>query len=196
MKSYGIFGGTFDPPHIAHSVIAGKARVELKLDKIIVIPSAVPPLKDEKDVLEINHRLDMTEIAFGGKTDYEVSDIEIKNPGGKSYTVDTLMKLHERYKSEQIKFYLIIGIDNVLDFPRWKSPEKIFELAEVVIFERPGFKKESISPEYAEKIKFVNTELMDVSSTMIREFVRKNKSIKSLVLPEIEKYIIQNNLYK
>jgi nicotinate-nucleotide adenylyltransferase len=104
--------------------------------------------------------------------------------------------LHELYKKEQVKFYLIIGADSLIDFPKWKNPEKIFELAEVVIINRPGFSKEKIKPGYLEKVRFIDTELLDISSTMIREKVRNNKSIKSLVLPEIEKYITQNNLYK
>ena len=196
MKRYGIFGGTFNPPHLAHSVLAEKVRKELNLDKVIFIPSAVPPLKDEKEVLEIRHRLEMAKIAFGNNPDYEVSEIEVNNLNGKSYTVDTLLCLHELYKKEQVKFYLIIGADSLIDFPKWKNPEKIFELAEVVILNRPGFSKEKIKPGYLEKVRFIDTELLDISSTMIREKVRNNKSIKSLVLPEIEKNITQNNLYK
>lgn len=196
MKRYGIFGGTFDPPHLAHSLLAEKVKGELKLDKIFFIPSAVPPLKDEKKVLEIRHRLEMAKIAFGSNPDYEVSEIEINNSNGKSYTADTLMRLHEQYKNEPVKFYLILGIDSLIDFPKWKTPDKIFELAEVVILNRPGFSKDKIKSEYSGKAVFADTELLDISSTMIRENVKNNKSIKSLVLPEIEKYITQNNLYK
>jgi nicotinate-nucleotide adenylyltransferase len=196
MKRYGIFGGTFNPPHLAHSTLAEKVRMELKLDKIIFIPSAIPPLKDKNEVLEIKHRLEMSKIAFGNNPNYEVSDIEINNLNGKSYTVDTLTKLQKRFIGETVKFYLILGIDSLIDFPKWKNPEKLFELSEVAIINRPGFSKNNIQPDYLKKVKFINTELMDISSTKIREFVRNNKSIKSLVLPEIEKYIIQNNLYK
>jgi len=196
MMRYGIFGGTFNPPHIAHSLLAEKVRLELKLDKIIFIPSAVPPLKTEKDVLDIEHRFAMTKIAFGNNPDYEVSDIETKDLTGKSYTVNTLVKLHEQYKNIPVKFYLILGIDSIIGFPKWKNPEKLFELAEIVILKRPGFSEKKIKPEYLKKIKFIDSELMDISSTMIRELVKNNKSIKSLVLPGIEKYIKQNNLYK
>lgn len=196
MKRYGIFGGTFNPPHLAHTRFAEKVKNELKLDKLIIIPSAIPPLKNENDVIDIKHRFEMTKIAFGNNPGFEVSDIEIKNTKVKSYTVDTLLKLREIYKDEDVKFYLILGVDNLISFPLWKEPEKIFELAEVVIINRPGFEGERINPEYFSKVKFLNTELMDISSSKIREYVRKNMSIKSLVLPEIEKYITQNNLYK
>jgi nicotinate-nucleotide adenylyltransferase len=138
----------------------------------------------------------MIKIAFGRIPGYEVSEIEINNSNGKSYTADTLIKLHERYKNAQVGFYLILGIDGLIDFPKWKNPERIFELAEVVILSRPGFSKDKIKPEYLKKVRFIDAELLNISSTMIRENVRNNKSIKSLVLPEIEKYITQNNLYK
>jgi nicotinate-nucleotide adenylyltransferase len=196
MKRYGILGGTFDPPHIAHYTLAEEVRNILNLDKIIFIPSAVPPLKDTDKIIEIKHRLVMAKIAFERNKYFEVSDIETKNTISKSYTIDTLIKLNEMYKNESVKFYLILGLDSIIDFPKWKTPEKLFELAEIVILNRPGSKISDVKREYAEKVLFINAPLMDISSTLIRENVRKNKSIKSLVLPEIEKYIKQNNLYK
>jgi nicotinate-nucleotide adenylyltransferase len=196
MKKYGIMGGTFNPPHLAHSTLAVKVKELLSLDKIIFIPSAVPPLKNSDEVLEIKHRLAMAKIAFEGIPDSEVSDIEIKNSNGKSFTVDTLERLHEIYKNDSVKFYLIIGIDSLADFPRWKNPDKLFELADIVILNRPGYSLEGIKPVYLDKVIILDLPLMDISSTMIRERVRNNASIKSLVLPEIEKYIKQNNLYK
>ncbi|MFA5404152.1 MAG: nicotinate-nucleotide adenylyltransferase [Ignavibacteria bacterium] len=196
MKQYGIFGGTFNPPHIAHSLIAEDVKKQLNLDKIIFIPSAVPPLKNEIEILEIGHRLAMAKIAFEKNPDYEVSDIEIVNTNEKSYTIDTLTKLHELYKNDSVKFFLILGIDSLIDFPKWKTPEKLFSLAKVVALNRPGYKKEDVKTEYSEKAVFLDTPFIDISSTIIREKVRKNMSIKYLVLPEIEKYIKQNNLYK
>lgn len=196
MKKYGIMGGTFNPPHLAHSTLALKAKELLSLDKILFIPSAVPPLKNSDEVLEIKHRLAMAKIAFGGIPNSEVSEIEIKNTNGKSYTVDTLERLHDIYKNDSVKFYLLIGIDSLADFPRWKNPDKLFGLAEIVMLNRPGYSLEGIKPEYLDKVLILDLPLMDISSTMIREKVRNNASINSLVLPEIEKYIKQNNLYK
>lgn len=196
MKRIGIFGGTFNPPHLAHSALAEGVRRQLLLDKIIFIPSAVPPLKKKEDVLEIKHRLAMAEIAFGKIPYCEVSDIEIKNSNGKSYTVNTLTRLKELYKNDNVTFFLILGVDSLIDFPKWKSPEKLFSLAKIVALKRPGFEIGNIKREYLENVIFVNTELMDISSTLIREKVKKNLPVNSLVLPEIEKYIKQHNLYK
>jgi nicotinate-nucleotide adenylyltransferase len=196
MKRYGIFGGTFDPPHLAHYALAEEVRVKLNLDKVIFIPSAIPPLKDSNKIIEIKHRLVMAKIAFERNKYFEVSDIEINNSNSKSYTIDTLIKLNEIYKSDSVKFYLILGLDSVIDFPKWKTPEKLFEFAEIVVLNRPGSKICDVQREYAEKILLIDAPLMDISSTLIREYVKNNKSIKSLVLPEIEEYIKQNNLYK
>jgi len=196
IKKIGIFGGTFNPPHLAHSVLSEKVKDILMLDKLIFIPSAVPPLKEESEVLEIRHRLVMSKIAFERNPGCEVSDIEIVNSTGKSYTVETLIKLHGIYKNEEVKFFLVIGMDNLIDFPKWKSPEKLFELADVVVINRPGCSLKNIKKEYIEKVLFVELPLMDISSTVIRNLVRNNKPIGSLVLPEIEEYIKLNNLYK
>jgi nicotinate-nucleotide adenylyltransferase len=196
MKHYGIFGGTFDPPHLAHYALADEVRVKLNLDKVIFIPSATPPLKDSNKIIEIKHRLVMAKIAFERNKFFEVSDIEINNTNSKSYTIDTLIKLHEIYKNDSVKFYLILGLDSVIDFPKWKTPEKLFEFAEIVVLNRPGFRISNVKHEYAEKILLKDAPLMDISSTLIREYVKNNMPIKSLVLPEIEEYIKQNNLYK
>ena len=196
MMKTGIFGGTFNPPHLAHSVLSEKVKKVLGLDKLIYVPSAVPPLKKEEEVLEISHRLAMAKIAFEKTPGCEVSDIEIRNTNGKSYTIDTLKKLCEIYRNDNVKFYLILGIDNLIDFPRWKTPEKLFELADVVVINRPGCTLNSVKKEYAEKVMFIELPLMDFSSTMIRNFVHNGKPISGFVLPEIEKYIKENNLYK
>lgn len=196
MKKYGIFGGTFNPPHIAHYTLAEEVRKILNLDKIIFIPSALPPLKDISRIVEIKHRFVMAKIAFERNKYFEVSDIEIKINNSKSYTIDTLIKLNDIYKNESVKFYLILGLDSIIDFPKWKSPEKLFDYAEVVIIKRPGSKITDVKREFAEKAMFVDVSQLDVSSTQIRENIKNNISIKSLVLPEIEQYIEKNNLYK
>ncbi len=196
MKRIGIFGGTFNPPHLAHSRLAEEVKKSLKLDKIIIVPSAVPPLKSGKEVIEIKHRLAMTEIAFGKSPDFEISDIEIKRSKIKSYTIDTLIKLNKKIKGDAVKFYLILGTDSLIDFPKWKTPERLFDYAEVVVINRPGYKKSDIRPEYSERALFIKVKPMDISSSEIREYVRSNKPIKSFVLHEIEKYIEQNKLYK
>jgi len=195
MKRIGIFGGTFNPPHIAHSIIAEDIMEQFTLDKIIFIPSGVPPLKDESVIISANHRLNMARIAFGNNSYFEVSDIEINNSPGKSYTVDTLLRLKESYKKDEVKLYLIIGIDNLIDFPKWKNPEKLFLLSEVIVVNRPFYTVQEVKPEYSSKVTFAKVPSLEISSVIIRGLVKNKKSIKYLVHPEVEKYIFENKLY-
>ncbi|HEY5536765.1 MAG TPA: nicotinate-nucleotide adenylyltransferase [Ignavibacteria bacterium] len=195
MKRFGIFGGTFNPPHIAHSIIAEDIRGQFTLDKILFLPSGVPPLKEGSEVISAQHRLNMARLAFDGEEDFKVSDIEINDSSGKSYTVDTLLKLHEIYKNDNVKFYLIIGIDNLINFPQWKDPEKLFLISEVVVVNRPFRTEQETLPEYSSCVTFAKVPMLEVSSSMIRDYVKNKKSIKFLVHPEVEKYISENKLY-
>jgi nicotinate-nucleotide adenylyltransferase len=195
MKRFGIFGGTFNPPHIAHSIIAEDIREQFTLDKIIFIPSGVPPLKDEQITISAKHRLNMAHLAFAHNDKFEVSDIEINNSSGKSYTVDTLLKLKENYKKDEVKLYLIIGVDNLIDFPKWKNPEKLFLLSEVVVVNRPFYNIQEVNSEFSSRVTFAKVPSLEISSVMIRNLVKNKKSIRYYVHPEVEKYISENKLY-
>ena len=193
-KKYGIFGGAFNPPHIAHSIIAKDILERLKLDKIIFIPSGNPPLK-HRDVISAEHRYNMAKLAFGRDKDFLLSNIEAKNPDVKSYTVDTLLNLKKIYKNKKIKLYLIIGMDNLINFSRWHQPEKLFSLAEIVVLNRPGYPVDKLKPEFLQNVILIGNPLLEISSSMLREYMRKGKSIKYFVNPDVEKYIIRNKLY-
>jgi nicotinate-nucleotide adenylyltransferase len=195
LNRYGIFGGTFNPPHIAHSIIAEDIREQFKLNKIIFIPSGVPPLKDESGIISSKHRLSMAQLAFGNNVNFEISEIELNNSSDKSFTVDTLLRLKEKYKKDEVKLFLIIGIDNLIDFPKWKSPEELFLLSEVIVVNRPHSDVQSALPEYSSRVTFAKIPMLDISSTMLRDYVKNKKSIKYLVHPEVEKYIYENKLY-
>jgi len=198
MKRYGIFGGTFNPPHVGHSILADNMREQLYLDKVIFIPAGVPPLKNTEDMLSAGHRLNMTKIAFERDQNFEVSDIEIADSlsGKKSYTIDTMIKLYNLYKNDFVKLYLLIGIDNLIDFPKWKDPDKLFALSEVIVMNRPGFLVQDVDVEFSRKIRYASVPMLEISSSKIRESVTEGKSIKYLVFPEVEQYIAENNLYK
>lgn len=192
MKRIGIFGGTFNPPHIAHSIVAESVRAQLILDKIIFIPSGNPPLKES---IPAEDRLAMANLAFGEDINFEISDIEIRDVSEKSFTVNTLRKLKMNFEGERIKLFLIIGADNLLDLPKWKDPELLFDMAEIVVINRPGFDPEDSKPEFLEKVKFINVPFLEISSSMIREYVRIGRPVKYLVTKEVEEYIEENNLY-
>ena len=192
-KRIGIFGGSFNPPHIAHSIVAESVRQQMQLEKIIFIPSGNHPLKETSDA---GIRLEMAKIAFGNDENFEVSDIEVKNKNEKSYTVNTLQKLKEIYVNENVKLYLIIGADNLIDLPKWKEPEKLFELSEVVVINRPDYSIRDSRPEYSDKVNFVTVPFLEISSSMIRNLVSMKRSVKYLVSYGVEEYILKNNLYE
>lgn len=191
MKNYGIYGGTFNPPHIAHSITAECICEELMLDRMIFMPSANPPLK--KSIPSV-HRLALAMLAFGGNDKFDVSDVEFRNPDEKSYTVNTLKILKEDYKGEAVKFHLILGIDKLIELPKWKDPEKLFELSEVIVMNRPGYTRERTN-EFFDKVKFIQIPHLEISSTMIRDRVREGKSIRYFVNDDVREYIEENNLY-
>lgn len=192
MKKYGIFGGTFNPPHIGHSILADCVREELLLDKIIFIPSGNPPLKDS---ISTEHRLNMSKLAFGNDENFEISEIESENIEKKTYTVDTLQKLNEKYKDEDVQLYLIIGMDKLNELPKWKEPEKLFELAKVIVINRPDNSVSNAKPEFRERAEVINTPELEISSSEIRKRIYENKSVKYLLNEKVLEYIKKNNLY-
>ncbi|HMQ68091.1 MAG TPA: nicotinate-nucleotide adenylyltransferase [Ignavibacteria bacterium] len=193
LKKYGIFGGTFNPPHIAHSILAENICEQLELDKIIFIPSGNPPLKNS---IPAKQRMEMAQLAFSDNPHFEISDIETKDLDVRSYTVNTLKKLSEKYRNDHVKLFLLIGADNYLNLNKWKDPGTLFDYSEVVVLNRPDFELEDHSSEFKDKVKFIDTPFLEISSSMIREKVLNGLSVKYLLDKKVEEYVIRNNLYK
>lgn len=199
MKRIGVYGGTFNPIHVAHLITAEEVAEQMHLEKVLFVLSANHPLKTNEDIIDAEKRLKMIDLAIKGNNKFESSDIEIKllmPEKSKSYTVNTLMSLKEHYKNESIKFYLIIGMDNLIELHKWKDPNKLFMLSEVVVINRPRFYAQDVKNEYNRQVTYVPVTNIDISATEIRDRVRENKTIKYMVPEEVEKFIIQNNLYK
>ena len=196
MRRIGVFGGTFNPIHTAHLIMAEDVREQVHLDKVLFIPSANPPHKNSDNMPGSECRLKMIELAIDGNGYFEASDVEIKSSQhSKSYTVDTLMKLRDMYSGEQTKLYLILGMDNLVELHTWKDPGKLFALSEVVVINRPGFLIQDVKNDYGRQVLFVPGLNIDISSTEIRNRVRENRSIKYLVHQRVEEYIKKNKLY-
>ncbi len=191
----GIFGGTFNPPHIGHLIVAEFIREEFELDKIIFVPCASPPHKQNLDYLsqlvEPEHRFEMVKIAIKGNPFFEVSDIEIKR-GGISYTIDTINQMLERFPS--YNFYLLLGVDQFRDFHLWRKPDEIVKKVQLIVFNRPGFV--IFESRFSPFAKFATIPNVDISASTIRFRIKSGKSIKYLVPPEVEEYIYQNGLYR
>ena len=191
-KKLGILGGTFDPIHMGHLVLAEQVREQFQLEQVIFIPSASPPHKTEQELSLADHRFEMTKLALEGNRFFSVSDIELKREG-LSYTVDTLGKLKELYKDSEI--YFLTGSDVLDEITTWKDPEEIYKLAKIVIAVRPGFDKFDPEDHFSKKSIIARITGVDISSTQIREKVRKGESIKYLVPSRVEEYIRKENLY-
>jgi nicotinate-nucleotide adenylyltransferase len=188
-QAIGVLGGTFDPPHIGHLILAQSAYEELRLDKVVFVPAAIQPHKMNKISSPAEIRYRMLQLAIAEDSRFQISDIEISRPGI-SYTIDTLTKLRQIYVDARL--YLLIGADNIADIATWKDPEKIFTLCEVAAALRPEFVP---SGPYADHVLVFDMPAVQVSSTLIRKKVQEGLSIKYLVPPGVEEYVRQNRLY-
>lgn len=189
----GIFGGTFNPPHLGHLIIAEAVRDQLRYDRILFVPSANPPNKIEVTVAPGKDRLAMTQLALQGNANFEISDIEAQR-GGVSYTVETVKQLSKMYPGATLG--LLIGADNFLEFQTWRSPEDILGYAELVVMTRPGFSDRQAQSKFEKLSTFVNVPQIGISGTEIRRKVKMGRSIRYLVPQSVAEYIAHSGLYK
>lgn len=189
----GILGGSFDPPHFAHLLIAEQAREQLGLDKVLFIPAFIPPHKQSEAGAKPSERFRMVQLAIRGNRHFETSRIEL-NRKGISYTVDTLNGLKQ--KQPEAEFFIIVGSDNLTDFRDWKSPQEILEKATLAVYERPGFEIErAIQVSQIHPVKLLG-ERIDISSSTVRRRVKEGKSIRYLVPEAVRKFILKNKIYR
>ncbi len=192
-RKIGILGGTFDPIHIGHLVLAEQVKEKLKLNQVIFIPCFSPPHKRGRKLSPAKDRFQMTRLALEDNPSFSVSDIELKRRG-LSYTIDTLRQLKNLYPDSDI--YFLTGSDVLNEIYTWKDPEKIYKLVKVVIAKRPGFDEFDSENHFAKRSLIVRITGVDVSSSQIREKVKKGQSIKYLVPFKVEEYIKKRKLYR
>ncbi|MDO5311675.1 MAG: nicotinate-nucleotide adenylyltransferase [Clostridia bacterium] len=195
----GIMGGTFDPPHLGHLLSAEYTAAELKLERVIFIPTGLKAYKSADNAASAADRYAMTAAATAANERFDVSDIEIKNTDI-NYTGDTLEKLHGIYPGAH--FYFIVGADSLDYMDEWHEPEKLFRLCTVAAVGRPGFdttrifdKAESLKRRFGADIRYVDMPQIDISSTEIKNRIRAGKSIRYMVPGCVEEYIKRNQLY-
>ena len=200
MKKVGILGGTFNPVHMAHLIIAEIAREEAGLDDILFIPSGCSYLKDASDILPAKDRIHMTGLAIEDNSHFALSTIEIDR-GGNSYTCDTLLELKHRYPDQE--YYLIVGADNLFTMEEWKDPEVIFGNAKILAAVRGSKKRADMEEKIAElKVKYhaditlLHVSHVDISSSLIREKIAQGLSIRYMLPEKVREYIIKNHFYE
>ena len=198
----GIFGGTFDPVHFGHLALAEECLAVAGLDEVWLVPAASPPHKGGKKLSRFDQRKEMLELAIAGNEKFKVEPMEADRPGP-SFTIDTLEEIQKRKPNDEL--FLIIGGDSALEFSTWKDPAKIASLATIIVRIRPGV----IMPTEQEFISQLGKELgvppkvifvagppyLDVSSSLLKERVSNNKSIRYLLPRAVEVYIQQKKLY-
>ena len=196
----GIFGGTFDPIHLGHLIVAEEASALLGLDEMLFVPAGRPWFKASDEVTEARHRMAMVELAIASNPRFRASDIEIGRVGP-TYTVDTLVELREQLEPNS-EIYLILGLDSLQEIDRWHSPERVFELATVVGMSRPlcaAFDTErldSIFPGASDRVMMLDGPLIDISATDLRRRVSEGLSIKYRVPESVEAYVYEQGLYR
>lgn len=196
----GIFGGTFDPVHLGHLVLAEQCREQCRLDEVWFVPAGAPPHKSPLDITPGAVRAELLEFAIAGHERFRLERWEL-NRSGPSFTVETLQQFHEDFPDHE--WFLLLGADSVHDLPQWREPHRILELATVVAVNRgdqPGFQADKLqrhfTPEELERIVPVQIPGIELSSREIRERVRSGRSIRYLVPRAVEISIGQRQLYR
>jgi len=188
----GLFGGSFNPPHVAHQVIANVVRDQFAMDEVWWIPNAQPPHKPDSELAAAHHRLAMTRVATDDDPAFQVSDIEIRRDGV-SYTVDTVRALQEEHPS--IRFALIIGSDSLDSFASWHRPDEIASRVPMIVYKRPGPIESVAPPRFANHVRFVAAPVMEISGTEVRKRREAGRSIRYFVPEPVRRYIEENDLY-
>ncbi|MEE9488718.1 MAG: nicotinate-nucleotide adenylyltransferase [Candidatus Brocadiales bacterium] len=199
----GILGGTFNPVHIGHLIIAEEVYYRHGLSRVVFIPAGIPPHKGAENLTEAHHRYEMVKLATKDNDHFEVSDEEVSREG-KSFTIDTVDANPERYGKDS-GLHLIVGMDTVNELPTWKDIKRLSTLCRIVVVNRPGNTLANLDQlipvmgkEKVEEIKRIHVEIppIGISSTDIRNRLKKGLHTRYIVPPEVRQYIEKHGLYK
>lgn len=188
----GLFGGSFNPPHVAHLIIAERVREIYSLDRVLWMPSAQPPHKDGSDLASALDRLEMVKLAIARNPAFLASDVELQRDGP-SYTIDTIRTLKRENPDD--KFFLIIGGDSLVDFHRWREPESIVRELPLIVYDREGGEMPRMDFEPG-RILRMTAPRIEISGTEIRSRRARGDSIRYLVRDSVKAYIESRQLYR
>ncbi len=199
MARIGVLGGTFDPIHIGHLILAEQSADQFKLDKVLIMPSGISYFKENRGILPAEDRFAMVKAAIRSNARFEASDLEIKRPG-RTYTADTIAELNRLYPDDQI--YFITGADTLFQMNTWHEPQRIFDGCHVLAAVRDESPIESLKKciegykiKFGAKIHLLHTTEIDISSTMIRKNINEGKSVRYYLPDQVIEYIVKNRLY-
>ena len=193
----GILGGTFDPPHYGHLILGEQAHEQLALDKVLWVPAADPPLKENKTKTPIALRLKMLQMAVEDNEHFEISLVDVERPGP-HYTVDMLALLREHYT--QAAFFFLMGSDSLNDLLRWRDPARLIQMATLAVMQRPGAPIDlaKLSPDLPgieQCIMPIDGPMIEIASSDIETRIRSGRSVRYLLPKAIEGFIYKQGLY-
>lgn len=195
----GIFGGTFDPVHFGHLLLAEQCREQCGLDEVWFVPAGTPPHKLAQAIAPAKQRAEMLDLAVSGHAAFRVDRRELDR-SGPSYTVETLRDLHVEDSTRE--FFFLLGADSLSDLPTWREPQAIFELAALVVVNRGNRSPPDVGPvwqvlgrDFSNRLQVVSIPACELSSSDIRRRVRESRSIRFMVPRAVECYIEAHRLY-
>jgi len=196
-QSLGILGGTFDPPHYGHLVLAENARAQLELERVLFVLAGRPPHKPDLSISSAHHRVAMVEAAIVDNPAFAISRVDLDR-AGPHYTVATLAILQREYP--QAKLFFLIGGDSLAQFLTWRDPAGIVREARLAVMQRPGYepdleKLERSVPGLRERLDWLDAPCLDISASDLRRRVREGLPLRYLVPPSVEAYIQTHHLY-
>ena len=194
----GVLGGTFDPIHMGHLVVAEEARIKLELREVLLVPAGQPWLKQDRNITPAVHRVEMVRRAIADNLHFKLCALEVERPGP-SYTVDTLTMLRKQLGSEA-SFFFILGRDTLAELPLWKEPEKLVQLCRLVVAPRLGSRDlkhlEAAVPGLLDKVIQLDMPVIGISSSGIRQRIAQGLPIRYLVPSVVETYIREQRIYR
>lgn len=191
----GLYGGTFDPVHLGHLMVAEQACLELGLQRIFFVLTPNPPHKFATAISPAPQRLRMLQLALADHPQFEVSTAELER-GGISYTVDTLRHFRAQPEFAKAELFLIIGADSLLELKNWREPQAIINMARLAVYSRPGLDWRQAAPQFLQATHLLSGPQLDISATDIRQRCSRGESIRYLVPEPVQNYILENNLYQ
>ena len=198
MAGVGVLGGTFDPPHLGHLVIARQALTKLGLTRVLFAPTRQPPHKPADGITPIEDRLAMVRLAIAAQPDFSLSQVDVDR-AGPTYTVDTMHLLRQQFPDAEL--YFIMGMDSLSTILTWRSPDRLIQACRLVVFNRPGYSVdlaalEAQLPGLRERTVMLPAPALDIAASDIQRRVRAGQSIAHLVPEAVAAYIAEHKLYQ
>jgi len=195
----GVLGGTFDPIHNGHLIVAEEARARVNLAETLFVPAGQSWLKTDRPISAVEHRVEMVRLAIADKPYFKLSTVDIERAGA-SYTIDTIADLQGQIGAED-ELFLILGWDSLAELPQWHEPSQLITMCRLVVVPRPGYprpklkKLEASIPGLSQRVMFMEGPEIDISASLVRERVAKGLYVRHLVPEPVNEYIKQHGLY-